>query len=217
VTLRRFAILGDIHAEDEALSEMLAFIRTQDVETVLAVGDIADGRGNLVATCRVLVEAGVVAVRGNHERWFLAGEMRGLRDATPDHGADAGTRAFLGSLPATRRIPTSRGELLLCHGTGDDDMATVTPDDFGYALESNGALQKLLGEASVRWMVCGHSHRRMVRRIGSLTIINAGTLHRDHDPCFGIVDFGAAPSVTFFERIPGGELVVADVVELAVD
>ncbi|WP_224244419.1 metallophosphoesterase family protein [Hyalangium gracile] len=33
-----------------------------------------------------------------------------------------------------------------------------------------------------------HSHRRMVRTIEGLTLINAGTLHRDHEPCFALVD-----------------------------
>ena len=137
--------------------------------------------------------------------------MRGLPDATADHDVDAAVRAFLGSLPATRRIATARGDLLRCHGTGEEDMVTVTPDDAGYALETNGALQKLLRDASLRWMVCGHSHRRMVRRIGSLTIINAVTLHRDHSPCFGIVDLGGTPRVTFFENVEGAMVVVDEV------
>jgi predicted phosphodiesterase len=217
MSLLRFAIVGDIHAEHETLSEVLDFVRDEDVEVVLAVGDIADGRGSVTASCRLLADAGVVAVRGNHERWFLAGTMRELPGATLDRDVDAAARAFLSSLPATRRIPTARGDLLLCHGTGEDDMTAVTPDAFGYALETNDALQKLLRDASVRWMVSGHSHRRMVRRIGPLTIINAGTLHRDHSPCFGIVDLGAASTVTFFERTADGRMVTAEVLPLPHD
>lgn len=213
-TLQRFAIIGDIHAEHEMLSDVLEFVRGQGVEAVLAVGDIADGRGSLTASCRLLSEAGVVAVRGNHERWFLAGTMRDLPHAHGDLEVDSDARAYLGSLPPTRRIPTTRGDLVLCHGTGEDDMTSVTEDTFGYALETNDALQELLRDASVRWMVCGHSHRRMVRRIGSLTIINAGTLHRDHSPCFGVVDLRAASTVTFFERAADGGMVVAEAVTL---
>ena len=38
-------------------------------------------------------------------------------------------------------------------------------------------------------VINGHSHYRMVRQHGSLTIINAGTLRRDHNPCFAAIDF----------------------------
>ncbi len=42
MSLRRFAIIGDIHAEHETLSDVLEFVRGEGVEVVLAVGDIAD-------------------------------------------------------------------------------------------------------------------------------------------------------------------------------
>ena len=44
-----------------------------------------------------------------------------------------------------------------------------------------------------RVMLCGHTHKRLVRTVGTLTdkltIINAGTLRRDNEPCFSVVDF----------------------------
>ena len=57
---------------------------------------------------------------------------------------DGSARSFLASLPAVRRIATARGGLLLCHGTGEDDMHAVQPDDLGYALETNEELQRAL-------------------------------------------------------------------------
>jgi hypothetical protein len=42
-------------------------------------------------------------------------------------------------------------------------MAKVAPDDLGYALESNDDLQNLLRAGVDRWILNGHSHRRMVR------------------------------------------------------
>ena len=49
--VERFAIIGDIHAEDEALARALAFSRAQGVDAILAVGDIVDGHGDAGA-CR---------------------------------------------------------------------------------------------------------------------------------------------------------------------
>jgi predicted phosphodiesterase len=215
LNLRRFAIVGDIHGEHMTLSSVLDVVNNEAVDAVLSVGDIVDGAGDVNACCRLLAESAAHVVRGNHERWFLAGTMRDLPDATPERDVDARSRAFLAALPATRRFGTMRGDLLLCHGTGEDDMHAVGPDDFGYALETNDELQKVLADRSIHLLVCGHSHRRMVRRVGGLTIVNAGTLLRDQTPCFGIVDVGDSPQVTFFERLSGGTVVVADVVPLS--
>jgi putative phosphoesterase len=203
VTVERFAIIGDVHTEDEALGRALDFVRQQGVEAILAVGDVVDGLGDASRCCRLLVDAEALVVRGNHDRWFLSDTLRDLPAATQPQHANSAARAFLASLPTVRRIATARGGLLLCHGTGEDDMRAVQPDDSGYALETNDELQRILREPDTRIMVGGHSHRRMVRRIGSLTIINAGTLARGEGPCFGIVDLEREPKVTFFTWTAG--------------
>ncbi len=74
---------------------------------------------------------------------------------------------------------------------GADDIAGVHPGDAGYALESNHRLHALVGAGDYRLVVCGHTHRRMVRTIGDLTILNAGTLCADGQPGFLIADFDA--------------------------
>ncbi|HEY5375715.1 MAG TPA: metallophosphoesterase family protein, partial [Polyangiaceae bacterium] len=79
--LRRAGLIGDIHCEVARLKQVLALFRSLNVDTVLAVGDIADGPGDLTEACSVLEQAGVLAVAGNHDRWLLAGEMRDLPDA----------------------------------------------------------------------------------------------------------------------------------------
>ena len=94
-------------------------------------------------------------------------------------------------------------------------MCTVRPDDSGYAIEVNDALQALVRDGRTALMVCGHSHQRMVRRFGPLTIVNAGTLFREHQPCFGVMELHAARAgqVTFFE-VRRGEVAVACVLPL---
>jgi predicted phosphodiesterase len=215
VKLRRFGILGDIHAEHETLAVVLEYLSRQDLDAVLSVGDIVDGTGDVNVCCRLLTECKAVVVRGNHERWFLEGKMRDLPEATRDGEVDAVTRAFLGSLPSTRRMATIRGDLLLCHGTGDDDMTALRPEDSGYAFEVNDPLQSLVRADDVKLLVCGHSHRRMVRQIGPLTIVNAGTLSRYNEPGFGIVDLDDEAQVTFFECIADRVIVTTDVVGLS--
>jgi predicted phosphodiesterase len=77
----RLGLIGDVHQEDLNLAWGLSYLQDQRVDLVLCVGDIADGSGNLDTCCELLESHGVVTVRGNHDRWFLAQEMRELPEA----------------------------------------------------------------------------------------------------------------------------------------
>ena len=189
--LRRVGVLGDVHAEDVALDAALHFFAHQSLDAVLCVGDIVDGPGDAERTVALLMEHDVVCVRGNHERWFAGGHARSLPDATPAGTLSGGAKAFLASLPATRTLDTVAGAALLCHGLGRDDMARLDDDTRGYALACCTELWSVHAARDVAWMIGGHTHRRMVRRFDHLTVLNAGTLYRAHDPCLMMVDFEA--------------------------
>lgn len=178
----RFGVLGDIHAEVEAVEAALALFGSLRLERLLSVGDVADGPGDLDRTVQLLRDAGVEAVAGNHERWILSGQLRTLDDAHRLEQLKPESVAWLSALPQTRRYETVRGRLLLCHGVDTDDMVCLREDDTGYALETNDALTRLLVHNEYALMVGGHTHDRMVRKIGALTVVNAGTLKRDDEP-----------------------------------
>ena len=200
--LRRLGALGDIHCETENLRTALEFLRTAAVERLMAVGDVADGPGDLNECCRLLEEHEVACVRGNHERWLMHGEMRHLPEITPEDAVGMETRGFLSHLPVTLDFETVAGRLLLCHGLGTFDMGGVKPTDPEILLETNDSLLKLVIEKQYRFVLNGHTHRRMVRRFGGMTIINAGTLYHRHHPCFLTADFEAG--VVQFYDLPGG-------------
>ena len=185
-TLTRIGLLGDIHVEDASLALALRVFRDAGVDRVVSVGDIVDGQGDVDRCCELLVEARALAVRGNHERWFLAGVMRDL----PHAHTTVGTRAhrFLASLPPTIRLAGDAGDILVCHGLGDDDMASLDPDALARDLWSNPAMTVLLAEDHPLLVLNGHTHHRHVWTDGRLTIVNGGTLFRRHRPCFALID-----------------------------
>jgi predicted phosphodiesterase len=188
MSVRRIGVIGDIHARHVRLASALATLDERRVDLIVATGDIADGAGSVDECCKLLQAHNVVTVCGNHERWLLAGTARDLPEATTLADVSPESQAFLARLPRMVEIATVTGTALLCHGLGPNDMAKVGPDDFGYALETNDDLQNLLRNGYFRWVVNGHSHRRMVRAFPGLTIINAGTLKPDSS-CFLEVDF----------------------------
>jgi len=187
----KLGLLGDIHAEDERLAAALEIFRREHVDQILFVGDVVDGEGDVDRCCALLAAAGALGVRGNHDRWILEDRMRSLPNAHHKDELAPPSLALLSALPATRDVQTPRGALLLCHGVGDDDMQRLRPDDHGYALESNIALEKLLDAKRWTFAVGGHTHERMVRAFGGsgdLVFVNPGTLARDHTPCCAIFD-----------------------------
>jgi len=201
--LRRLGLVGDIHAEHEALSTALRALASLDADAIVAVGDIVDGAGDPNRCCELLSGCGALVVRGNHERWLLEGTMRDLPEATSLRSLGEASRRFLEDLPRTRELVTIAGSLLLCHGLGPDDMASLRSGDYGHAIELNKALQRIVREERYAIVVSGHTHERMVRRVGSVTFVNAGTLHRACDPCFGLLDLEG--ELVIFYALEGGQ------------
>jgi predicted phosphodiesterase len=180
--MKRLGLLGDVHAEDRLLEVALAQLK--DADSILCVGDVADGLGDLDRTVKLLRDHGVRVVRGNHDRWIIDGRMRDLPDATRSMSDE--TRTWLAALPATLRIETVAGPLLLAHGLGQNDMIGVS-DRYSVAFHLD-ELSDFGIDRDIAIHVSGHSHQRWVERIGDLLFINAGTLRRSDGPGFATLD-----------------------------
>jgi predicted phosphodiesterase len=55
----------------------------------------------------------------------------------------------------------------------------------------NEPFQRLKSEGRFSIILNGHTHKTMVRRFDAMTIINAGTLFREHNAGFLFIDFAA--------------------------
>ena len=193
-------VIGDVHAEEQFLSKAVAFLKSKNVDNILCVGDIVDGSGDANECCNILRREEILVVLGNHDQWLLKNEMRSLKEATQPDSLEVISQSFLSSLPSTIEFPTPHGLAILCHGLGKNDMARLTPDDYGYAIEANIDLQDLVRGRKYRYVINGHTHYKMVRHFGGLTVINAGTLKHEHEPGFLVIDF-AQQFVQFYKFV----------------
>ena len=194
IRVARLGIIGDVHTERVRLDAVLRHFAKLPLDRIVCTGDVPDGPLDaraVDACCAALNASRVLMVAGNHDRWLQDGDMRELGGATDPHELSPESAAFLAEQPQLREFDTPAGRVLLCHGLGPHDMASVQPFDHGYALEANEPLQTLLSEARYRYVISGHTHRPMVRAIEGTTFINAGTLLRDHSPCCAVADFEA--------------------------
>jgi predicted phosphodiesterase len=199
--LHRVGVIGDVHGEDAALEAAVNHLsETGPCDAVLCTGDVPDrsGTGDAERCCTLLREHNVRTIRGNHDRWLISDpEAYGQLFSRNDLSGTA--RGFLAGLPPTRTFDTPLGQALLCHGVGTDDMAGIYPGG------EDDPIRRALKERRIygwyRLLVCGHTHRRLFRPLGSLAVVNAGTLRWEENPCFLSIDFDDG-TVQFYDLKP---------------
>jgi putative phosphoesterase len=210
--LTRIGFIGDVHCEDAALRLAIETLRAEGFETLICTGDVATGYGDFNACCQLLQEHAISTVRGNHDRWLLEDFPNASTEATEPSRVTPSSRQFIESLPATLDLATPWGSACLCHGLGQDDMSLISPNQSDLELDDHPVLQPIVESRRYQFLLNGHSHRRMVRTYGSLTLINAGTLRRKHDPCFAAIDFEKR-QVRYWNVVDARETVPAEWLE----
>ena len=182
----RLGVIGDVHCQDELLRISIQHLHGLGINRIYCTGDVVDGIGDIHKCIEYLRNAAVETVLGNHDDWLLDNQLRDLDFATPRTELLEDELRYLKNLPQTIDIATPLGNALLCHGVGTNYMRKIDPDDCGYAIEANEDLQKLIRERKYRFLINGHSSKKMLRDIRGLLVINAGSLK---DPGFLTIDF----------------------------
>jgi diadenosine tetraphosphatase ApaH/serine/threonine PP2A family protein phosphatase len=213
----RYAVLGDVHSNLEALDAVLTALESEPVDAVLCTGDIV-GYGASPRECvaRVRALSPRVLVGGNHD-WAVAGRLGLEYFNTYARDAILWTRsvlpeddlAWLGAHPAM----SQDGSVTVAHGTIHD------PEAFDYL---TSAYDAHLSFAHLRtpYAFVGHSHVPVTFRSGAAityligdeielgdaaqAVMNVGSVGqpRDEDPraAFGIFD--DATRVLRIVRVP---------------
>ncbi len=186
--LKTIGIIGDIHAEDKSLINVITFFKSIGVDAIYCTGDLCDGYGCTENVIENLKKSSIQSVKGNHDLWCITGEMRELPGAIHSRNLSSSSIEFLKKLPFSITLNTSFGTVILCHGIIHNVMGRVNDYDSENSLEMNYAFQEFVKGSYPSIMINGHSHKRMIKTISGKTIINAGTLFRDHNPCACFID-----------------------------
>jgi predicted phosphodiesterase len=188
----KIGIVGDVHAEDKRLGLTLSWLEKQAVDTIVCTGDVADGRGDIDATCALLAGNNVRTVAGNHDRWLLTDKARHVENAHFRSAVSDCSLNYLHNLPQTLSLMTPMGELLLCHGMIDNDLAKVWPGTATTEAKRSLPLDELLAQPSStpRFVVNGHMHFRTLIDFKNCQLINGGTLKGPY-PGVTIIDLNA--------------------------
>jgi putative phosphoesterase len=180
MTPSRLAILADIHGNLPALRAVMADLESTRPEAVVVAGDLV-GRGpEGSGVIAVVADRGWAALRGNHEDYLMAFRNRQVPEswwqdeewaASRWMAAELGAREqqLIEALPDELR-PTSTGDLLIVHGSPRSNREGLGP------WTSDTKLERHLQSVDEQILVCGHTHRPMLREVTGGTVVNPGAV-----------------------------------------
>ena len=178
----RVAALYDIHANLPALEAVLEDIRRAEVDHVVVGGDVVPGpMPRETIACLLDLDIPVQVIQGNGDREVLA-RMRGTEtDTVPEQFREVMRwsaqqlhpeyEQLLASWPETLRVQIrGLGEVLFCHATPRNDTEVFTrrtPEEH---------LLPVFEGLNAPVVVCGHTHMQFDRMIGTIRVVNAGSV-----------------------------------------
>ncbi len=178
----RVAAIYDIHGNLPALEAVLDDVRRASVDLVLVGGDVVPGPmpRETIDLLRAF-DLPTQYIRGNGDR-EVAAVMRGEETGGVPEPFRPAIRWNAGQLaptdepsltgwPLTRTVHVDGiGEVLFCHATPRNDVdifTRLTPDE---------RLESVFAGVTSALVVCGHTHMQFDRIVGTMRIVNAGSV-----------------------------------------
>ena len=184
----RIGFFGGIYNNAYALRAAIADVRRWGSDGTFALGDFGGFGPHPDRVFPPLLEAGVAVIQGNYEESLSAGARDchcGYTDPRDNHFAQisydytsartsARWKAWMGTLPKTRRFEVAGRKVLLVHGSprkiNEFLWESTSPVIF---------LEKLLRDHDADVLVCTHTGLQWKRRLPSgRLVVNAGVLGR---------------------------------------
>ena len=180
--MQRVAALYDIHGNLPALEAVIGELRRTGVDQIVVGGDVVSGpmpRETLDAL--LSLDVPTQFIMGNADEEVIA-QMRGIETSNVPAAFRETVRWVAGQLPeksgqviaawpTTIRMEIEGiGGVLFCHATPRNNTEIFT------RLTPDAVLAPLFTGLDVALVVCGHTHMQFDRAIGSIRVVNAGSV-----------------------------------------
>ncbi|HKQ59838.1 MAG TPA: metallophosphoesterase family protein [Candidatus Polarisedimenticolaceae bacterium] len=173
----RIAALYDIHGNLPALEAVLAAARRERVDQIVVGGDVFPGpQSSRVLEVLLALDLPVQYLRGNGDREILALAAGEEPAALPERyraamrweaeRLSAEHRRIVAAWPGLLQL----GDVCFCHATPHSDSAIFT------RLTPEERLLPVFDGSGASTVVCGHTHMQFDRKVGTVRVINAGSV-----------------------------------------
>jgi len=171
---KRIGIISDVHATPEPVAEALALFKSQGIDDIFCLGDIAGYGEDLEDTVALLIDHGCQAILGNHEIWYLEDH----RDAE-----ETQARRWFGSLPRVLQLTIEGKRLYMVHASPPEsamDGIRLLDLDGNVIEDARDAWRQRLQGFEHDVLLVGHTHQVFCERIGNTLVINPGSTRFNH-------------------------------------
>jgi putative phosphoesterase len=165
----KVGIVSDVHCNHAGLLRALEILG--DVEELVCLGDSIYEYRFSNEVVRLLRARGARVILGNHEEGFLGSHGARARSAA---WIDAPLLAWLAERPPRIALELGGKTLLAVHSTPWEPRGT-------YVYPHSTDLARF-GEADADFVLYGHTHQQLVRRVGRVLVINPGSAGEARDP-----------------------------------
>lgn len=164
----KIGIVSDLHCNDQGLRRALDIIG--DVDELICLGDSIYEYRFSNEVVRTLKERRAQVILGNHEEGFLG--QHGVRARQPEW-IDRGLLDWLALRPHRIELAIAGKKLLAIHSTPWEPRGA-------YVYPHSSELTRF-GEADADFVLYGHTHHQLVRRVGRVLVINPGSAGEARD------------------------------------
>jgi putative phosphoesterase len=165
----RVGIVSDLHCNVAGLSQALDLIG--DVDELICLGDSIWEYRFSNEVVALLKESGAHTILGNHEEGFFG--PQGARARARD-GIDPALLQWLAERPYRIELDCGGKRLLAVHSTPWEPRGTY--------VYPHSALLDRFAESEADFVLYGHTHHQLVRRVGHVLVINPGSAGDARDP-----------------------------------
>lgn len=175
----KILILSDVHGNAEALNAL-----TESYDELWVLGDLVDYGPEPEEVIQDVRQRAALIVRGNHDHAVgndvdpqCSPLFRAMAEATRRHAVKTlsdDDKKFLRDLPLTASVERDDRRFFLCHATPSDPL-------FAYCAPDSRAWAQECATVDADIILVGHTHLPFVKRVGTRTVVNPGSLGQPKD------------------------------------
>jgi len=165
----KIGIVSDVHCNESGLLRALDILG--NVDELICLGDSIYEYRFSNEVVRLLRDRGAHTILGNHEEGFLG--PQGTRARQSDW-IDRSLLQWLAEQPKRLDLTIGGKKLLVVHSTPWEPR--------GAYVYPHSSLLARFGEADADFILYGHTHQQLIRRVGKVLVINPGSAGEARDP-----------------------------------
>ena len=164
----KIGIVSDVHCNEAGLQRALDIL--WDADDLICLGDSIYEYRFSNEVIRLLKQRGAHTILGNHEEGFLGPHGARARQA---NGIDPSLLRWLAERPKRLELSVAGKKLLIVHSTPWEPR--------GAYIYPHSSLLGRFGETDADFVLYGHTHHQLVRRVGDVLVVNPGSAGEARD------------------------------------